>query len=172
MTHRDVFASDDELGQAEWPLLLSLAVLVGATALVALEAELVSDALEATAEGLHLSPLFLGVVALALVGTGGDLIASVFFARQDKMGLVLNIAIGSAIQIALVVAPLLVLISWLIGHPMTLVFSNPLELFAIFSTVLIVRAVAGDGETTWFEGLLLVGIYLMFALGFFFVDRT
>ena len=172
VTHRDVFASDDEMGQAKWPLLLSLAVLVGATVLVALEAELVSDALEATATGLHLSPLFLGVVALALVGTGGDLIASVFFARQDKMGLVLNIAIGSAIQIALVVAPLLVLISWLIGHPMTLVFSNPLELFAIFSTVLIVRAVAGDGETTWFEGLLLVGIYLMFALGFFFVDRT
>ncbi len=171
VTHRDVFASDDERGEAQWPLALSLGVLVGATALVALEAELVSDALQATTQALHLSPLFLGVVALALVGTGGDLIAAVFFARQDKMGLVLNISIGSAIQIALVVAPLLVLISWAIGHPMTLVFSNPLELFAIVSTVLIVRAVAGDGETTWFEGLLLVGIYLMFALGFFFMDR-
>jgi Ca2+:H+ antiporter len=109
-------------------------------------------------------------VVLALVGTGGDLIAAVFFARQDKMGLVLNIAIGSAIQVALVVAPLLVLLSWWLGHPMTLVFSNPLELFAIASTAFIVRAVAADGETTWFEGLLLVGVYGLFALGFYFVE--
>ncbi len=170
VTHRDVFASEDERGDARWPLALSLAVLVGATALVAAEAEIVSDALAATTRALHLSPLFLGVVALALVGTGGDLLAAVVFARRDRMGLVLTISIGSAIQIALVVAPLLVLISWALGFPMTLVFGNPLELFAIVSTVLIVRAVAGDGETTWFEGLLLVGIYLMFAVGFFFAD--
>ena len=171
VTHRDVFASDEERGTAEWSLARSLGVLIGATVLVAIEAELVSGALEATSRSLHLSPLFLGVVVLALVGTGGDLIASVFFARADKMGLVLNIAIGSAIQIALVVAPLLVLISWLIGHPMTLVFSNPLQLFAIASTAFIVRAIAGDGETTWFEGLLLIGVYGLFALGFFFVDH-
>ncbi len=171
VTHRDAFASDEERGEAEWSLARSILVLFGATTLVAIEAELVSGALEATAQGLQLSPLFLGVVVLALVGTGGDLIAAVFFARQDKMGLVLNISIGSAIQIALVVAPLLVLISWAIGHPMTLVFSNPLQLFAIVSTALIVRAVAADGETTWFEGLLLVGIYIMFALAFFFIDR-
>ena len=109
-------------------------------------------------------------MVLALVGTGGDLIASIAFARQDKMGLVLNIAIGSAIQIALVVTPLLVLLSWFIGHPMSLVFGNPLQLFAIASAAFIVRAVAGDGETTWFEGLLLVGVYALLAMGFFFVE--
>ncbi|WP_131118943.1 calcium/proton exchanger [Lichenihabitans psoromatis] len=171
VTHRDIFASADERGTADWSLPLSLGVLVGATLFVAIEAEIVSGALKTTAYGLHLSPMFLGVVVLALVGTGGDLIAAVFFARQDKMGLVLNISIGSAIQIALVVAPLLVLISWALGHPMTLVFSNPLQLFAIASTAFIVRAIAADGETTWFEGLLLVGVYSLFALGFFFVDR-
>lgn len=171
VTHRDAFASQEERGQADWSLPLSLGVLCGATVLVALEAELVSNALETTATSLSLSPLFLGVIVLALVGTGGDLIASVFFARQDKMGLVLNISIGSAIQIALVVAPLLVIISWLIGHPMTLVFSNPLQLFAIASTAFIVRAIAADGETSWFEGLLLVGVYCLFACGFYFVDR-
>ena len=170
VTHRDIFARDDERGTAEWSLARSLAVLVGATALVAWEAELVSDALGEAAQTLHFTPLFLGVVVLALVGTGGDLIAAVAFARQDKMSLVLNIAIGSAIQIGLVVAPLLVIISWLIGHPMTLVFSNPLQLFAIAGTVLIVRAIAGDGETTWFEGLMLVGVYCLLALGFFFVE--
>jgi Ca2+:H+ antiporter len=170
VTHRDIFACDEERGQAEWSLARSVAVLFGSSALVAIEAEIVSGALEATAQDLHLSPLFLGVIVLALVGTGGDLIAAVFFARQNKMGLVLNISIGSAIQIALVVAPLLVLISWLIGHPMTLVFANPLQLFAIASTAFIVRAITADGETTWFEGLLLIGVYCLFGFGFFFVE--
>ena len=172
ITHRDVFSGGEEAGHAEWSLARSLAVLVGAAALVAVEAELVSGALETTASSLQLSPLFLGVIVLALVGTGGDLIAAVFFARANRMGLVLNICIGSAIQIALVVAPLLVLLSWAFGHPMTLVFSNPLQLFGIASTAFIVRAVAADGETDWFEGLLLVGVYVLFALGFFFVDRN
>ena len=130
----------------------ALAVLVARHRAGRLEAELVSGALRGGRRARHFSPLFLGVVVLALVGTGGDLFAAVVFARQDKMGLVLSIAIGSAIQIALVVAPLLVLISWLIGHPMTLVFRNPLQLFAIAGTAIIVSAIARDGEATWFEG--------------------
>lgn len=170
VTHRDVFANSDERGRADWSLGKTLGVLGLATLMVAWEAEIVSDALASAAAALHFSPMFLGVVVLALIGTGGDLIAAVAFARQDKMSLVLNIAIGSAIQIALVVAPLLVLVSWLIGHPMTLVFSNPLQLFAIVATAFIVRAVAADGETTWFEGLMLVGLYVLLALGFFFVE--
>ncbi|MDX7950419.1 calcium/proton exchanger [Lichenihabitans sp. Uapishka_5] len=170
VTHRDVFASDDERGQASWSLGLTLGVLAAATVMVAWEAEIVSDALTEAAGALHFSPTFLGVVVLALIGTGGDLIAAVAFARQDKMSLVLNIAIGSAIQIALVVAPLLVILSWLAGHPMTLVFSNPLQLFSIAAAAFIVRSVAADGETTWFEGLLLVGVYALLALGFFFVE--
>lgn len=170
VTHRDIFARGEERGTSEWSVPKSVAVLIGATVMVAWQAELVSDALTEAAAALHFTPLFLGVVVLALIGTGGDLFAAVVFARQDKMGLVLNIAIGSAIQIALVVAPLLVLISWVIGHPMTLVFSNPLQLFAIAGTAFIVRAIAADGETTWFEGLMLVGVYCLLALGFFFVE--
>jgi Ca2+:H+ antiporter len=144
-------------------------VLVAATAAIALEAELVSGALQATAGALGLSPIFLGVVVLAVVGTASDLVAAAWFARQDRMGLVLNICIGSAIQIALVVAPVLVLVSWAIGRPMTLVFDNPLDLFAIAGTAFIVNAIAADGETTWFEGVLLIGIYALFGLAFFFV---
>ena len=70
------------------------------------------------------------------------------------------------------IAPLLVLASWAIGRPMTLVFSNPLDLFAIASTVFIVNAISSDGETTWFEGLLLIGIYVLLALAFFFMGST
>lgn len=105
---------------------------------------------------------------LALVGTASDPFAAAWFARQGKMGLVLNICVGSSIQVALVVAPLLVLGSWMLGHPMTLVFRNPLGLFAIASTAFIVNAISTDGDTTWFEGVLLMGVYGLLGLAFFF----
>lgn len=166
VTHRDVFARE-EGGEASWSLLRSLAVLVGGTAAIGVEAELISSALTATAEQIHLSKYFLGIIVLALVGTSADLFAAAYFARQDRMGLVMSICIGSAIQVALVVAPLLVLISWFMGHPMNLVFANPLELFALAGTVFIVNAIASDGETTWFEGLLLLGVYVLLGMAFY-----
>jgi Ca2+:H+ antiporter len=168
VTHRDVFASDQPEEEATWSLATALAVLVASTATIALESELLSSALEEAASALHLSTMFLGVVVLAVIGTAGDLFAAAWFAREDKMGLVLQICVGSAIQVALVVAPILVITSWALGRPMTLVFSNPLHLFAIAGTALIVNAIARDGETTWFEGVLLVGVYSLFGLAFFF----
>ncbi len=174
VTHRDAFASDeprdegDEGGEGGWPMWVSVSVLVVGTALIAMEAHLVSGALDETSQSLGLSPVFLGVIVLALVGTAADLFAASWFARQDKMGLVLNICVGSAIQVALVVAPLLVLGSWWMGQPMTLVFRNPLALFAIAGAAFIVNAISTDGETTWFEGLLLLGVYVLFGLAFFF----
>ncbi len=105
---------------------------------------------------------------MALVGTVADLFSAVWFARQDRMGLVMSICIGSAIQVALVVAPLLVILSCLIGSPMTLIFKNPLALFAIAGTAFIVNAITGDGETTWFEGVLLIGVYVVLGIAFFF----
>jgi Ca2+:H+ antiporter len=169
VTHRDVFAGDEKRGEAHWSLATALCVLVAGTVVIALESELVSNALSATAAGLGLSPIFLGVIVLALVGTSADIFAAVVFARHDRMTIVFSICIGSAIQMALVVAPLLVLISWLIGHPMTLVFGNPLDLLAIAGSAFAVRAIAADGETSWFEGLLLIGVYVLFGLAFFFV---
>jgi Ca2+:H+ antiporter len=168
VTHRDVFAGDAAAGKAEWSLARALTVMTAGTAIIAIEAELVSSALEGTSAQLGLSPVFMGVVVLALVGTAADLFAAVVFARQDEMDIVFGMCIGSAIQIALVVAPVLVLTSWAIGHPMNLVFGSPLDLFAIASTAFIVRAIAADGDTTWFEGLLLVGVYLLFALAYYF----
>jgi Ca2+:H+ antiporter len=168
ITHRDAFASAEPGGGASWSLGISLGVIVAATALIAVEAEMISSALTEAANALHLSPLFMGVIVLGLIGTVADIFAASWFARQDKMGLVLNISISSAIQVGLVIAPLLVIISWLMGRPMNLVFSNPLDLFAIAGAALIVNAVARDGETTWFEGLLLLGVYALFGMAFFF----
>src|SRR5215472_5452427 len=169
ITHRDVFASSDRgSGKAQWGIARSLFVMTLSTAIIALEAELVSAALEGAAEQLRFAPVFMGVVVLALVGTAADLFAAVVFARQDKMDIVFGMCVGSAIQIALVVAPILVLASWMINQPMNLVFGSPLDLFAIASTAFVVRAIAADGETTWFEGLLLVGVYVLFALAYYF----
>jgi Ca2+:H+ antiporter len=170
VTHRDVFASgEEEEGEPRWSVWTCLVVLAACTAAAALESELVSDDLAVAAETLGMTPLFLGVIVLALVGTIADLFAAVWFAHRDRMGAAMTVCIGSSIQIALVVAPLLVILSWLIGSPMTLVFNNPIELFAIAGTALIVNSIAGDGETTWFEGVLLIGVYVLFGLAFFFV---
>lgn len=169
ITHRDVFASGEAQGTPTWSLLRAMATLVVATLAVAGCAELISEAMKATASALHLPLLFVGVVPLALIGTAADLFAAVSFARKGQMELVVSICIGSSIQVGLVVAPLLVLISLFMGHPMSLVFPNVLDLFAIASAVVITKSIAADGETNWFEGLMLVGVYALLALAFFFV---
>jgi Ca2+:H+ antiporter len=85
------------------------------------------------------------------------------------MGLVMSITVGSTIQIALLVAPLLVIASYIMGSPMNLVFANPLELVAIAGVAFAVDAIAHDGETTWFEGVLLLAVYAVLGLAFYFV---
>ena len=175
VTHRDVFALDEgddkkKQGKTEkWSRNKALGVLAGATVLVALEAELVSGALEATAGTLGVSPFFLGVIVLAVIGNAAEYVSAIYFARQNQLGLVFSITVGSSIQVALFVAPLLVIVSHFTGHPMNLVFSNPLELIAIASAAFAVNAIAQDGETTWFEGLLLIAVYLILGLAFFYV---
>lgn len=173
VTHKDVFALEDgehEPHQGDlWPVWKAAAVLLGATALIALESEMLSGALEASSTALGLSPFFLGIIVLAVVGNFAEYIAGSYFARQGKIGLAINIAVGATIQVALFTAPLLVIISYLIGKPMNLVFSSPLELVAIVAVALIVTTVTKDGEATWFEGVLLIAVYLLLALSFYYV---
>jgi Ca2+:H+ antiporter len=173
VTHSKVFAAlDSEVpaAPAGWPLAVSLAVLFVAAALTAVEAELISGALQATSERLHLSTFFLGVVVLAVVGNIPEKASAIYFARRDRMELVVAITVGSTIQMALLIAPAMVFISHLMSRPMDLVFSSPLELAAVVSAVFVVNSIAQDGETTWFEGMLLLGVYLLLALAFFFVS--
>lgn len=183
ITHRDVFAMEkekkgeekegekDEKNGNPWPLWMALGVLVGATALTAWEAELVSSALERAAGSLGLTPFFLGVTVLALIGNAAEYASAVYYASQNRLGLTLRLTVGSSLQVALLVAPLLVLISYALGHPMNLVFS-PLELIAIFGVAFGVNAIAQDGETTWFEGVLLIALYALLALAFFFAQTV
>lgn len=170
ITHRDVFASEEDEGRPTWSLWKSLAVLLGASAVVALEAELISGVLETTAVALGSSAFFLGIIVLPFAGNASEYFSAIYFARKDRMGLALGISVGASIQIVLLAAPLLVLISYWLGHPMNLVFSNPLELIAIAAVAFVVNSIAQDGETTWFEGVLLLAVYILLALAFFFVS--
>ncbi|MEO7361017.1 MAG: calcium/proton exchanger, partial [Gemmatimonadaceae bacterium] len=124
VTHRDVFAirePEEEKGAAPpWPWFKSVGVLVGATAFIAWEAELISGALESTAETLGLSMFFLGVTVLAIIGNIAEYISAVYFARKDRMAMVMTITVGSTVQVALFVAPVLVLVSHFMGKPMDL----------------------------------------------------
>ena len=184
VTHKDIFALDDGTeeglveGSAEgaghahvapWPVWKAVGVLVGATVLIAWMSEILSGALEATSQTLGLSPFFLGIIVLAVVGNFAEYISGSYFARQGKIGLAINIAVGATIQVALFTAPVLVLISYLIGKPMNLVFGSPLELVAIVAVAITVSTVTRDGEATWFEGVLLLTVYVLLALAFFFV---
>lgn len=145
-------------------------MLAAATITTAFEAELVSGSLEATSQQIGLSKFFLGVVVLAVVGNAAEYVAAVYFARKGRMGMALRITVGSTVQVALLAAPLLVLISYLLGRPMNLVFANPLELIAIVGVAFAVNSIAQDGETTWFEGALLLAVYTLLALAFYFVQ--
>jgi Ca2+:H+ antiporter len=169
VTHRDVFGGEKPEGGATWSKWAVLGVLAGATALIAVEADLVSEALGEAAGRLGLSTFFLGVILLAVVGNASEYAAAVYFARRDQMDLVLGITVGSSIQVALLVAPLLVLVSYFLGNPMDLVFENPIELVSILAVAFTVRSIAQDGESTWFEGVLLLAVYFILALAFFFV---
>jgi Ca2+:H+ antiporter len=168
-THRDVFAFDEHPDPNAWPISKSIGTLVGATAVLSLEAELISGALEQTGRSLGISSFFLGIIVLAVVGNIAEYISAVYFARKDRMGLVITITAGSTIQVALLTAPVLVIASQFMSHRLNLVFGNPLEMIAIAATAFAVNSISQDGETTWFEGVLLLAVYVLLAVAFFYL---
>jgi Ca2+:H+ antiporter len=170
-THRDLFnpAQDDELHHAAWSVRKSVLLLALAGVAVGVMSEILVGSIEEASSAVGLSPFFVGVIVVAIVGNAAEHWVAVFFAARDKMDLSINIAIGSAAQIALFAAPLLVLVSFLVGpFPMALVF-NGLELGAILLAVLIANQVTHEGQSTWFEGFQLLAVYAVLGLTFLFV---
>ena len=122
--------------------------------------------IDPAAETMGLTPLFAGVFLLALVGNAAELLNAVRFARKDKMDLAIGVTVGASIQVALVVAPILVFAGYFMGQDMNLHFTR-FEMWAVVLAVFITRMLIYDGESTWLEGLMLVAIYLMLGFGFF-----
>jgi Ca2+:H+ antiporter len=145
--------------------------LVVATVLVGWLSEILVGEIEAAKRMLGMSELFMGVIFIAIIGNAAEHATAIVMAKRDKMELALSIAIGSSIQIALLVAPVLVFLSWMMGKPMSLVFT-PLEIAGIGLAVITVDMIASDGETTWFEGVQLIAVYLILAMAFYFVPAN
>jgi Ca2+:H+ antiporter len=171
-THHHLFAGmthdASDLGEQPWPRGVSITVLTVATCIVALMSEMLVGALEPAAHRLGLTQLFVGVILVALVGNAAEHSTAVLVALKNKMDLAFGIAVGSSLQIALFIAPLLVFASYFFGTPLDLIFT-PFEVAAVTISVLIVGFVAMDGESHWMEGVMLVGVYLMLAIAFFFL---
>jgi Ca2+:H+ antiporter len=149
------------------PILPWLAVLVGATAGIAVASELFVGVVETVTRSLGLSPLFSGIVLLPLLGGVAEYITAVGMARRNKMDLAVSVALGSTLLVALLVVPLLILLGPTLGHPLDLSF-NPFELVAIATAVVVSNLASLDGRSDWLEGVLLLAAYVILAAGFYF----
>jgi Ca2+:H+ antiporter len=170
-THRDLFnpaQPQDGDATSAWPMRRSVCTLAIAGIAVAAMSDLLVGSIENAAHDVGLSQFFIGAFVVAVVGNAAEHYVAVLAATKDKMDLAINIAIGSAAQVGLFVAPALVLLSFLLGpSPMALVF-NAYELAALLSVALIVPVLVSDGESTWFEGFQLISIYLVLGIVFYF----
>lgn len=175
-THSYLFdvgmAENEEEGETELAshkpnLLLWVGVLLLVTLLVAYESELLVDSLEEATSQLGLTALFTGVILLPIVGNAAEHATAVTVAMKDKMDLSVSVAVGSSMQIALFVAPVLVIAGWFMGQPMDLNF-NPFELVAVVVAVLITNSISSDGKSNWLEGILLLAAYAVLGFAFYF----
>jgi Ca2+:H+ antiporter len=170
-THRHLYLGENpRTGEDDRPWRKQTAMIVLALATVAtgIMSEVLVGALVPAAESLGMTQVFVGVILVALVGNAAEHSTAVLVARKNHMDLAFGIAVGSSLQIAMFVAPVLVFISYLFGTPLNLIFT-PFEVAAVTLSVLIVGFVAMDGESHWMEGVMLVGVYLILAIAFFFL---
>jgi Ca2+:H+ antiporter len=165
-THREVFASAEsgEGGEAPWPMGLALATLAGVTVMVALVSEIFVESVQKAAEDLGMTPAFVGFIVVALVGAAAEMASAFAGARKNRLDLSVGIALGSASQIALFVAPVLVLLSYVLGPtPMNLLFWPGAVTMMVIAT-LTASMVTNSGRSAWFVGVLLLMVYAIFAM--------
>ena len=171
-THRELFAGAEHAGhegEAPWPMGLALVTLAGVTVLVALVSEVFVESVQQAAAAFGMSPAFVGFIVVALVGGAAEMASAFAAARRNRLDLTVGIALGSAAQIALFVAPVLVLLSYAIGPmPMDLRFW-PGAVVMIFIATLTVSLVTSGGRSTWFVGVLLLMVYVIFAMTLYFL---
>jgi Ca2+:H+ antiporter len=172
VTHRDLFNPPDEsveeLESEPWSVRRSVGLLAIAGLAVGVMSEIMVGSIAETAESAGLTEFFIGAVIVAIVGNAAEHWVAVYVAAKDKMDLAVNIAIGSAAQVALFVGPLLVVLSFFVGpEPLALVF-NGFEVGGLLLAVIIASHITGEGQSTWFEGLMLLALYVVLAAAFLF----
>lgn len=170
VTHRGVYAGNAEEAtdheEPEWSKGKAVGVLLVATLAVAYVSENLVHTFEAVGESFGWSELFIGVIIVAIVGNAAEHASAVLMAMKNKMDVAVEIAVGSTLQIAMFVAPVLVLLSLMFNESMPLVFTIP-ELVAMVTAVFLAVIISNDGETNWFEGLTLLAAYFIMGIGFY-----
>ena len=173
-THKHYFQSGEgaleEPGQ-HWSRGKALAILLIATAVVAVLSEFLVGTIESMRTSVGVTEMFVGVIVVAIVGNAAEHSTAIVMAMKNKMDLSVGIAIGSSLQIALFVAPVLVFLSYFLGRPMDLEFSLP-EIFAVVASIYILYQISGDGETNWIEGVQLLSLYVILGVLFFYLPET
>lgn len=154
--------------EAEWSKNRATGVLLAVTFTLAIVSEILTDALDPAIKMIGLSPIFAGVIILSMVGNFSDMLISIRFSLNNKMDLAFESIMSASTQVALLVTPVLVLGGFMMGQPMNLLFSQ-FEVAAIVMAILIVSHVSSDGSCYWIEGVMLLGVYLILAVGFFFL---
>lgn len=168
-THRRLFGAEEHpLDGPVWSVGKAVVVLGLATVGIAIESEILVHAVQASTETMGLSPMFVGLIIVPIIGNAAEHAAAVVVARKGQIDLALQIALGSSTQIALLVAPLLVFIGLLFGHNMNLVF-QPFEVMALGLATVVTAIITLDGESHWFEGVQLLAVYGMVAIGAYFL---
>lgn len=174
ITHPEVFRSSEDAADAAhegktWSVAAAVGGLVGASVLAAWMSEILVGAAEATGESLGMSQVFIGIVLLAIIGGAAESGSAIAMARKNKLDLTVGIVLGSSIQIALFVTPVLVLASYFIApEPLTLSF-NRAEVGSLFLGVLLGTIVCGDGQSNWYKGVQMITVYVIIALMFYFI---
>ncbi|MGL4452034.1 MAG: calcium/proton exchanger [Sarcina sp.] len=176
-THKEVFAvihdekdienheKEENEEEAKWSLARCLITLIVVTILVAIMSEILVGAVEPMTKSIGLSEFFVGIIIVPIVGNAAEHSTAIMMALKNKMDVAVEIALGSSLQIILFVLPIALFFS-LLFTPMSIIFS-PFELVALLASVVIASKVASDGESNWLEGALLIGIYIIIAVGFF-----
>jgi Ca2+:H+ antiporter len=187
VTHKNLFLGESRQGSAQevghelerddksmpqhehaWTRGKSITVLLVATGFVALISEFLVGAIEQARGSLGLTEVFVGVIVVAIIGNAAEHSSAILMAMRNKMDLSLSIALGSSLQIALFVAPVLIFASYLFGRPMNLEFTIP-EVVAVIASVLIAEQISSDGESNWVEGVQLLSVYAVLAILFYFL---
>jgi Ca2+:H+ antiporter len=177
-THREpeptgaVTREPAEIHHTKWSTRTSLIILAVSTVGIVLLSEALVGAVEHVTASIGLSEFFIGIIVIPLVGNIAEHLVALQVAIKNKMELSMAVSLGSSLQVALFVAPVLVFISLLMGGPPLLLVFNSFELIAMIATVLVAAFIALDGESNWLEGAMLVGVYIILAIAFFYLPST
>ena len=165
-THKDLYATttEEEGHESKWSLKKSIAILIIATVIIAIESEFLVGGIEDITSKLGLSEFFVGIILIPIIGNAAEHSTAITMALKNKMDVAIEIALGSSLQIILFVAPVLIFLS-LLFTPMSIIF-NPFELVSLIASVIIANKVASDGQSNWLEGAQLMAVYFIIAAGF------